>query len=63
MLHELCIDFAVAEDREFGDSTDFLFAVAFKGLEISPVHTQSSMRKTLSWSYLLSNLYCKSLGE
>lgn len=31
MLHELCIDFAVAEDREFGDSTDFLFAVAFKG--------------------------------
>lgn len=31
MLHEWCIDFAVAEDREFGDSTDFLFAVAFKG--------------------------------
>lgn len=31
MLHELCIDFAVAEDCVFGYSTDFLFAVAFKG--------------------------------
>lgn len=32
MLYELCIDFVVVEDCEFGDFMDFLFVVVFKGI-------------------------------